>query len=246
MSWDLVYIIASILILPLYLIAVIISARVTTVINKYHDLPATGGITAKELVGRIAAAHNLSITVEQTTDRTGDHYDSRAKAVRLTPKVYNGTSVSALAIAAHECGHALQDAENYFPLRLRHVCIKVSNFGSRLLTPLIIISVILSMFTYTFDYINESTMQWLLIGFCIVYGLTALVGLVTLPTEFDASRRGKKLLKEMHMTDDGEQSRAVNQVLGAAANTYVISFALSAVYFLRYLAILMSLRDRRR
>ena len=81
MSWDLVYIIASILILPLYLLALIISARVTTVINKYHHLPATGGITAKELVQRIAAAHNLSITVEQTSDCTGDHYDSRAKAV---------------------------------------------------------------------------------------------------------------------------------------------------------------------
>ena len=244
MSWDLVYLIASLLILPLFLLALIISARVTSVINKYHHLPAAGNITARELVQRIAAEHHLAITVEQTSDRTGDHYDSRAKAVRLTPKVYNGTSVSALAIAAHECGHALQDAENYFPLRLRHVCIKVSNFGSRLLTPLIILSFIASLFTFTF--IGESTMQWLLLGFCIVYGLTALVGLVTLPTEFDASRRGKKLLQTMHLTDNGEQARAVKQVLGAAANTYVISFALSAVYFLRYLAIFMSLRDRRR
>lgn len=244
MSWDLVYLIACLLILPIYLLALIISARVTSVINKYHHLPAAGGMTAKELVQRIASEHHLAITVEQTDQRTGDHYDSRAKVVRLTPKVYNGTSVSALAVAAHECGHALQDAENYFPLRLRHVCIKVSNFGSRLLLPLIIISFILSIFSFTF--ITESTMQWVLLGFCIVYGLTALVGLVTLPTEFDASRRGKKMLKAMELTPDREQERAVTKVLGAAANTYVISFALSAVYFLRYLALFMSLQDRKR
>lgn len=244
MTWDLVYIIAAALILPIYILALIISARVTTVINKYHHLPATGGITAKELVERIAATHNLAITVEKASNSQGDHYDSRAKAVRLTDKVYNGTSVSALAVAAHECGHALQDAQNYFPLRLRHVCIKVSNFGSRLLTPLIIVSLILSLFSFTF--VSDGTLQWLLLGFCIVYGLTALVGLVTLPTEFDASRRGKKLLREMGMVDNREQERAVSKVLGAAANTYVISFALSLVYFLRYLAIFMSLRDSKR
>lgn len=244
MTWDLVYLIAAVLILPIYILALIISARVTTVINKYHHLPATGGITAKELVERIAAAHNLTITVEKASNNQGDHYDSRAKAVRLTDKVYNGTSVSALAVAAHECGHALQDAQNYFPLRLRHVCIKVSNFGSRLLTPLIIVSLILSLFSFTF--VSDGTLQWLLLGFCIVYGLTALVGLVTLPTEFDASRRGKKLLREMGMVDNREQERAVSKVLGAAANTYVISFALSLVYFLRYLAIFMSLRDSKR
>lgn len=244
MTWDLVYIIAAALILPIYILALIISARVTTVINKYHHLLATGGITAKELVERIAATHNLAITVEKASNSQGDHYDSRAKAVRLTDKVYNGTSVSALAVAAHECGHALQDAQNYFPLRLRHVCIKVSNFGSRLLTPLIIVSLILSLFSFTF--VSDGTLQWLLLGFCIVYGLTALVGLVTLPTEFDASRRGKKLLREMGMVDNREQERAVSKVLGAAANTYVISFALSLVYFLRYLAIFMSLRDSKR
>ncbi|MCM1404569.1 MAG: zinc metallopeptidase [Prevotella sp.] len=244
MTWELVYILSGIAILPVFIIAVVISIKVTTVIERYHHMTAAGNITAQELVQRIASENQLNIKVATATDAAGDHYDPRDKTVRLTEKVLHSTSVSALAIAAHECGHALQDAQNYAPLKIRQVVVRVSNFSSRLLTPLIIISLIASIFLT--GIAGEIYLQWVLLAFCVVYGLSALVNFITLPTEFDASRRGKQMLASMHMIEGDAEKRAVNQVLRAAANTYVVSFALSLVYFLRYLSYLMLLLGRRR
>ena len=244
MTWELVYIVSGLAILPVLIWAIIASIRVTTTIERYHHVKAAGGITAKELVGRIAAENNLQIRVELANEGTGDHYDPRDKAVRLTKKVMNSSSVSALAIAAHECGHALQDAESYLPLRLRNLVIRVNNFSSRLLTPLIIISLITSIFTM--GMAAEVWVKWLLLSFCIIYGLSALVSLITLPTEFNASRRGMQMLDAMQMVAGKDERRAVKQVLRAAANTYVVAFAMSLVYFLRYLSYFMILFGRRR
>ena len=242
MSWELIYVISGLAILPILIFAIIASIRVTTVISHYHHLQASGNMTAKELVERIALENNLYINVEEARDNEGDHYDPHAKTVRLTKKVLNNNSVSALAIAAHECGHAMQDAENYLPLRLRNLIINVNNFSSRLLTPLIIISFIATLFTAG---LALDTMMWVMFGFCVVYGLTALVSFITLPTEFDASRRGKQMLEAMNLIETKEEKRGVKKVLRAAANTYVVSFAMSLVYFLRYLSRFMLLvRDR--
>ena len=244
MSWELIYWISGLAVLPVLIIAIIVSIRVTVVIDRYHHVKAAGGITARELVERIAHENQLNIRIEVASDGDGDHYDPRAKAVRLTKKVMDSASVSALAIAAHECGHALQDAENYAPLRLRNVVIHVNNFSSRLLTPLIIISMIASLFLY--GMAAEVYFKWMLLGFCLVYGLSALVSFITLPTEFNASRRGKQMLASLHMIEGREESRAVSSVLRAAANTYVVSFAISLIYFLRYLSYFMLLFGRRR
>lgn len=242
MSWELIYVISGLAILPILIFAIIASIRVTTVISHYHHLQASGNMTAKELVERIALENNLHINVEEATDNMGDHYDPRAKTVRLTKKVLNNNSVSALAIAAHECGHAMQDAENYLPLRLRNLIINVNNFSSRLLTPLIIISFFATLFTAG---LALDTMIWVMFGFCVMYGLTALISFITLPTEFDASRRGKQMLESMNLIETKEEKRGVKKVLRAAANTYVVSFAMSLVYFLRYLSRFMLLvRDR--
>ena len=113
MSWELVYIISGLAMLPVLIFAIIASIRVTTVISHYHHLQASTNVTAKELVQHVAQEAQLNIRVEEATDGMGDHYDPNAKVVRLTGKVLNSNSVSALAIAAHECGHALQDAQNY-------------------------------------------------------------------------------------------------------------------------------------
>ena len=244
MSWELVYSISGVLFLPILLFAIIASIRVNFVIDRYHHVKASGGLTARELVKKIAAENQLQIRVEVAPEHTGDHYDPSEKVVRLTQEVIDNDSVSALAIAAHECGHALQDAENYAPLRMRNFVIRLSNFSSRLLTPLIIISVIASLLT--FGMAAEFYFKWLLLGFCIVYGLSALVSFITLPTEFDASRRGEQMLEKMQLVENNEQRAAVGQVLRAAANTYVVAFALSLVYFLRYLSYFMLLfgKDR--
>ncbi len=239
MSWELVYSISGVLFLPILIFAIIASIRVNVVIDRYHHTKATGGLTARELVKKIAAENQLQIRVEVAPEHTGDHYDPSEKVVRLTQEVIDNDSVSALAIAAHECGHALQDAENYAPLRMRNFVIRLSNFSSRLLTPLIIISVIASLLT--FGMAAEFYFKWLLLGFCIVYGLSALVSFITLPTEFDASRRGEQMLEKMQLVENPEERAAVSQVLRAAANTYVVAFALSLVYFLRYLSYFMLL-----
>lgn len=244
MTWELVYIISGLAILPVLIIAIVVSIQVTTTIEHYHHMEAAGNLTAKDLAERIAAENQLNIKVEQASDAAGDHYDPRDKTVRLTDKVLRSTSVSALAIAAHECGHALQDAQNYAPLKIRQVVVRVSNFSSRLLTPLIIISLVASLFVVGFG--GEIYLKWLLLAFCVIYGLSALVGFITLPTEFDASRRGKQMLEAMHMIEGREEKRAVSQVLRAAANTYVVAFAMSLIYFLRYLSYFMLLFGRRR
>lgn len=243
MSWELIYVVSGLAILPVLLWAIIASIRVTTVIERYHHVESGSNYTAKELVERIAVENQLNIQVEEATHNMGDHYDPQTKTVRLTSKVLYSNSVSALAIAAHECGHALQDAHNYAPLRVRNAVIRISNFSSRLLTPLIIISFVATLFTagLAMDY-----MLWALLGFCIIYGLSALISLITLPTEFDASRRGKQLLEAMNIIETSKERRGVRKVLSAAANTYVVSFAMSLIYFLRYLSYFMILTGRRR
>ncbi len=236
MSWELVYVLAGILVLPILIFAIIASIRVTVAIERYHHVKSLGGMTARDLVKKIVAENQLNVQVEVAPENMGDHYDPTDKVVRLTSKVIDSDSVSALAIAAHECGHALQDAENYAPLRMRNFVIRLSNFSSRLLTPLIILSIIASIF-----FMLDGIFEWVLIGLCVIYGLSALVNFITLPTEFDASRRGKRLLAEMHIVESNQERRGVNRVLRAAANTYVVAFALSAVYFLRYLSYIMIL-----
>lgn len=243
MSWELIYLVASLAILPLFIIAVLVSARVEVVLAKYAQVTAGCGLTAKELVERIAREHNLLIRVEEASAGMGDHYDPHSKAVRLTAKHLHANSVAALAVAAHECGHALQDEQNYLPLKIRQVVVHVSNFTSRLLTPLIIFSFIATIFVGTLA--GYDFMKWVLLGLCLVYGLAALLQFITLPVEFDASRRGKKMLRSLQVITDPTEQKAVNQVLHAAANTYVVAFALSAVYFLRYLAMFAMVFDRR-
>jgi len=243
MFWELIYIVSCLAILPVLIFAIIASIRVTTVINRYHHLQATTNITAKDLVERIALENNLHINLETASDGEGDHYDPHAKTIRLTEKVINSNSISALAIAAHECGHALQDARNYLPLRLRNAVIRVNNFSSRLLTPLIIISFIATLFTAG---LALETMLWVMFGFCIIYGLTAIISFVTLPTEYNASRLGKQMLISLNIIETKAEKRGVSKVLRAAANTYVVSFAMSLVYFLRYLSKFMIILARRR
>lgn len=243
MSWELVYIISGLAMLPILIFAIIASINVQAAINHYHHVSTTGNVTGKDLVMRIAQENQLNIGVEEATGNVGDHYDPHDKVVRLTAKVLNGTSVSALAIAAHECGHALQDAQSYLPLKVRNFVIRLSNFSSRLLMPLIIISFIATLFTAG---LAMELMKWALLTFCIVYGLSALVSFITLPTEFDASRRGLRMLEELHLIETKQERRGVKKVLRAAANTYVVSFALSLVYFLRYLSYFVLAYGRRR
>jgi Zn-dependent membrane protease YugP len=244
MTWELIYIISSALILPVIIWAVIASIRVEVVFKKYKNISMGAGLTARELVDKIAKDNGLNITVTTASGFLGDHYDPKRKIVALSKDNINSDSISALAVAAHECGHAMQDKERYLPLKTRNVVIALSNFASRLLFPLIIVGLILSVFWSIGG--GTAIVGYITVGFCAIYGLSALVGLITLPTEFDASRRAKKMLDEMNITDDIAEKRGVRRVLSAAAQTYVVSFAVSLLYFLRLLSYLYLIFGQRR
>jgi Zn-dependent membrane protease YugP len=161
--------------------------------------------------------------------------------VALSRENMNSKSIAALAVAAHECGHALQDKESYLPLKTRNFVIRLSNFASKLLMPLIIISLILSIVFYY----EGAFIMYFMLALCVIYGLSALVSLITLPTEFDASRRAKKLLDDMHIANENVEKKGVRRVLSAAAQTYVASFAVSLLYFMRILSYLVLISGKR-
>ncbi|MDR1917769.1 MAG: zinc metallopeptidase [Christensenellaceae bacterium] len=241
MNWEIIYIISSVLILPVMIWAIVVSIQVEVVFNKYKKVDMGAGITARELVNKIAKENGLNITVTTASGFLGDHYDPKHKVVALSRDNIDSGSIAALAVAAHECGHAMQDKEQYFPLKTRNFVISLSNFASRLLLPLVIIGLVLSVLFY----LDPSFVGIIMIALCAVYGMSALVGLITLPTEFDASRRAKKMLDEMFITDDITEKRGVRRVLSAAAQTYVASFAVSLLYFLRLLSYLYLVLGRR-
>jgi Zn-dependent membrane protease YugP len=239
MEW--IYIVSTLLLLPVIIWAVIVGIRVDIVMHKYKKVTAGTDLTARDLVKQIAEENGLDISVETAGGFLGDHYDPKRKVVALSRDIIDSNSITALAVAAHECGHALQHKERYAPLRLRGFIVAVSNFASRLLMPLIIVGLILQIFMFY----NTMVMAYVLIGMCAFYGLSALAELVTLPTEFDASRRARKMLDQMNITDDISEKSGVHKVLSAAAQTYVAAFAVSLIYFLRLFSYLMLVFGRR-
>jgi Zn-dependent membrane protease YugP len=240
MEW--IYVISTLLILPVVIWALIVSIRVYAVMGKYKKVEINAGLTARDLVKKIADENGLDISVETASGFVGDHYDPRRKVVALSHDIINSSSVTALAVAAHECGHALQHKEKYAPLRLRGFIIAISNFASKLLLPLIVIGLILQIFVF---YNSTMVMAYVLVGMCAFYGLSALAELITLPAEFDASRRAKKMLDTMNITDDMNERKGVRRVLSAAAQTYIAAFAVSLVYFLRLFSYLYLIFGRR-
>ncbi len=204
--------------------------RVKSAFNKYSRVAtasrATGGQVARLLLDSQGLSH---IRVEKVSGFLSDHYDPKAKVLRLSPDVYDSPSVAAAGIAAHEMGHALQDAQNYAPLTIRTAMVPAVQVGSWL-GPLIFMGGLLFSLT---------NLAWLGL---ILFGATALFALVTLPVEFDASSRAKKLLAGQGVLI-GSEMEGVNRVLNAAAMTYVAG-AIQAISTLLYYAwLLMGRRD---
>jgi len=190
--------------------------------RKWKQVRATSNITGGEAARQILAAANIrDVEVVQITDMLGDHYDPRHKRLCLSPDVYNEPSVASLGIAAHECGHAIQHAKAYAPLQWRMLVVPATQFSSQML-PIVIIAGIFFQFTQ---------LLWIAVA---CFAVLALFNLITLPVEFDASRRAKVILGQMGMIQAGEETRGVNNVLNAAALTYVAAFVAALgqlVYF---------------
>lgn len=219
-----------IIVLPFVIFAIIASARVNSTFKKYSRVSSTWGLTGAEVARRILDSEGLShVRVEMVRGHLSDHYDPRANAVRLSESTYSSTSCAAIGVASHEVGHAIQHARSYFPLKIRTAIIPITNIGSRLAMPLILIGILLSYFSEYFAYIAY-------IGVAC-FALSALFQLITLPVEFNASKRALKILDNSHILMDKELVYA-RRVLSAAAMTYVAALAVTLAQILRLLLII--------
>jgi Zn-dependent membrane protease YugP len=203
--------------------------RVTSAFNRWGKVRASSNITGAQCAREILQAAQINdVDVVQVDGFLGDHYDPANKKLCLSSNVYNTSSVAALGIAAHETGHAIQHAKAYAPLKARTAIVPVTMIASQML-PFIIIG------GFWFRITGLITLGI----YC--YLILAIFQLITLPVEFDASRRAKIILQQMRIIQPGEESAGVNNVLNAAALTYVAAF-IAAIGNLLWL---MSMRDRR-
>jgi Zn-dependent membrane protease YugP len=203
--------------------------RVSSAFKKWGEVRASSNVTGAEAAREILTAAQIhDVEVVETNDYLGDHYDPSSKRLCLSTGVYNTPSVAALGIAAHETGHAIQHAKAYAPLKWRMAIVPVTSIASRML-PFVIFG----------GFIFHITGLITLGIYC--YLILLAFQLVTLPVEFDASRRAKIILTQMGMVQPGQEVAGVNNVLNAAALTYVAAF----VATLGNLLYLMSVRDRR-
>jgi hypothetical protein len=212
--------------LPGLLLGLFAQARVKGAFNKYSKVRTLRNVTGAEVARNLLDAQGLyDVTIEETRGFLSDHYDPRSKVLRLSPEVYRTPSVAAAGVAAHETGHAFQDAAGYFPLQIRSALVPAAQFGSGL-APWIFIAGLL---------LNFTTLAWVGV---ILFAAAVVFTLVTLPVEFDASARAKRLLQS-HGLLVGDEMQGINAVLNAAAWTYVAA-AVAAVGQLLYYVLLLT------
>lgn len=221
-----------ILVLIGVLLSVAASAKVKSTFEKFSRVRSQTGMTGAEAAKRLLDNQGIyDVTVRKVAGSLTDHYDPRSKTVNLSESVYDSTSVSAIGVAAHECGHAMQDNAEYTPLKLRSAIVPVASIGAQLSWPLIIVGVFIAGFGSPIVSIG-----------ILLFSLSVLFQLVTLPVEFNASSRAVKLLDQTGILQ-GEEVGYTRQVLGAAALTYVAAAAGSILQLLRLLILFGGRRD---
>lgn len=204
---------------------------ITSSYNKYKGINVQKQKHGYDVAREILNKNGLNnVNVEQVSGNLTDHYDPRTKTVRLSSDIYAGTSIASVSVAAHECGHAIQDKEGYTPMIIRSKLVPVVNFATRIGYIVIAIGLILG------------ALNLARIGVIMLLSML-LFQVVTLPVEFDASRRGKRELKELSILDNSEQNGA-STMLRAAAFTYVASVLSTVLQILRLFLIISSRRNR--
>ena len=217
--------------IPAFLLMTLASWYVRSSYEKWSRIRATSGLTGAQAANRLMSTGNLyGVQVAGTQGQLSDHYDPRNKTLYLSQNVYESPSVAAVAVAAHELGHAMQDAEDYMPMRFRSFLVPVVNIGSNLGWILIMVGL----------FLRITNLAWLGV---LVFSGGALFALATLPVEFNASARAKELLYATGIIQTEEERRGVNQVLNAAALTYVAGLV-TAVLQLLYFVFLVGGRRR--
>lgn len=208
------------------------SAKVNSTFNKYSKVRSMTGMTGEDAAKRLLNSQGIyDVTVRPVKGQLTDHYDPRTKTVNLSESVFHSTSVAAIGVAAHECGHAMQDNVGYVPLKLRGAIVPVANIGSQAAFPLIIIGVL----------IGGMGSPLVNIGL-ILFSLAVIFQLITLPVELNASRRAITLLDQVGILV-GQEVNQTRKVLGAAALTYVAALAASVLQLLRLVILFGGRRD---
>lgn len=208
------------LVVPAFLLALGAQIMVKSTYAKMSRVRNSRNLTGAQAAARVLYEHGITnVRVERVAGTLSDHYDPRSNVIRLSEGVYDSTSVAAVGIACHEAGHAVQHAQNYAPIRIRNAIIPACNLGSAIGLPLAFVGL----------FMNFSFLFWLGI---LLYGLVALFQFVTLPVEFNASRRALQAIEDTGMLA-GEEYKKARKVLTAAAMTYVAALAVSIANLLR-------------
>lgn len=234
MHFDWTYLI---FVLPAMIFAMIASASVNSTFAKYSKQFSSKGVTGAQAARLVLDQNGLqNIPIEQIGGKLTDHYDPRANVIRLSSEVYNGTSTASIGVACHEVGHAIQHATGYTPIKIRSAIVPITNIGSKLAVPLIIIGIVCSSLSEFF--------VWLAYIGIIAFSLTVVFQLVTLPTEFNASSRALETIRANNILT-AEELKGSRKVLSAAAMTYVAALAVAVGQLLRLLIIVNGGRSRR-
>ena len=225
-----------VLVLPCVIIAMWASANVNSTFNRYSKQYSIRRITGAQAEQRVLSANGVSgVRIERVGGNLTDHYDPKTNVIRLSDSVYDSTSTAAIGVACHEAGHAVQYAQHYAPIKLRAAIVPVTNIGSKLAMPLILLGFVLSVFmeySYTLVYVGIAC-----------FGLSLVFQLVTLPVEFNASRRALQAIEDASILTEDEQHGA-KKTLTAAALTYVAATAVALAQLLRLLVIFGGRRRR--
>ena len=223
-DWTYLY-----LVLPCVLLSLWASSRVNSTFQKYSKQISLRRITGADAAQRVLRANGVSgVNIQRVSGNLTDHYDPKTNVIRLSDSVYDSASVAAIGVACHEAGHAVQYAQSYGPIKLRAAIIPVTNFGSRLAMPLILLGLLLSAFaetSYTLVYLGIAC-----------FGLSLVFQLVTLPVEFNASRRAMRAIHDAQLLT-AEEQRGARKTLTAAAMTYVAATAVALANLLRLLVL---------
>lgn len=232
-GFDMTYIV---LVLPCIILSLWASANVNSTFRRYSNQHSIRRITGAEAAQRVLSANGVNgVRIERVGGNLTDHYDPRTNVIRLSDSVYNSTSTAAIGVACHEAGHAVQYAHNYAPIKLRAAVIPITNIGSKLAMPLILLGILFSVFA-------EMSYALVYLGIAC-FGLSLVFQLITLPVEFNASRRAMQAISSAGILTQEEQHGA-RKTLTAAALTYVAATAVALAQLLRLIMIFGGRRRR--
>ena len=219
-----------IILVPAMLIAMLAQINVSSTFNRYSRIASRRGLTGAQAAEEVLRAHGVyGVRITRVSGKLTDHYDPKTNTIRLSDAVYGSTSIASVGVAAHEAGHAVQYAQEYGPIKLRGAIIPVCNFSSQIS----ILLIILGFALYSRPLFAVGV---------VLFAVAAFFQVVTLPVEFNASRRAIQSLRDTHMLDD-QELRGAKKVLGAASMTYVAALLVSIAHLLRYI---LAFNSRRR